>query len=78
MTLAFDTSGSRTFFMSSGLACFSGTIWVTTRSLGPLPSARSRVSMLFSLACWLGTILITSPEGTVVRPWISRTDSKTR
>lgn len=26
--------------MSSGLACFRGTIWVITRSLGPIPGAK--------------------------------------
>ncbi len=48
MTLAFDTSGSRTFFMSSGFAFFRGTIWVTTRSLGPIASAlQPRLDVLF-------------------------------
>ncbi len=63
--------------MSSGLAYRRGTICVITRSLGPIPSARSLVATLFSLACWLGTTLVTSPDGTVVRPWISSTDSNT-
>ena len=73
-----ETSGSSTRFISSGLACSRETIWVTILSSdGVTPSGSALVARLFSLAICAGTILITSPDGTVVNPLTSRTDSKT-
>ncbi|EKD37344.1 MAG: hypothetical protein ACD_75C01166G0001 [uncultured bacterium] len=78
MTEVCETSGVKTFWISSGELCFSWTSWVTTLSSGELGAPACSISTFWDRARADGRILITEPASTVVKPCTSSTDSNTR